>query len=73
MYVLVPMIIGPIVAQIIISISNKGVADSDIVYPMELFLGAAVVLLFCFIPSKIVKNKQNDYHNQLIEEMKNKN
>jgi MFS family permease len=73
MYVLVPMIIGPIVAQIIISISNKGVADSDIVYPMELFLGAAVVLLFCFIPSKIVKNKQNDYHNQLLEEMKNKN
>jgi hypothetical protein len=73
MYVLVPMIIGPIVAQIIISISNKGVADSDIVYPMELFLGAAVVLLFCFIPSKIVKNKQNDYHNQLLEEMKNIN
>lgn len=71
MYVLVPMIIGPVVAQIIISIANKGVADSEIVYPMELFLGAAIVLLFCFIPSKIVKDRQNDYHNELLEKMKN--
>jgi MFS family permease len=73
MYVLVPMIIGPVIAQIIINATNKGVADADIVYPMELFLGSAVVLLFCFIPSKIVRDKQNDYHNMLIEEMKNKN
>lgn len=73
MYVLVPMIIGPVIAQIIISSANRGVDDSEIVYPMELFLGAAIVLLFCFIPSKIVKDKQNDYHNELIEDMKIEN
>ncbi|MBQ7203678.1 MAG: MFS transporter [Eubacterium sp.] len=57
MYVLVPMIVGPLVSQLIINIRNKGVTnDADIVYPMELFLGAAVVMLLCFIPAKIVKN-----------------
>ena len=71
MYVLIPMIIGPIVAQVIINAANKGVSENNIVYPMELFLGAAVILLFCFIPSKIVRNKQNDYHNELMENLKN--
>lgn len=56
MYVLVPMIIGPLVAQTIINAFNKGVAESEIVYPMELFLGSAVIMLFCFIPAKIVRN-----------------
>lgn len=70
MYVLIPMIVGPVIAQIIISLTNKGVSDSEIIYPMELFLGAAVVLMFCFIPSKTVRNKQNEYHNELIERMK---
>lgn len=69
MYVLIPMIIGPIIAQIIINLSNRGVADSDIVYPMELFLGAALVLAFCFIPSKIVRNKQAEHHNELLKEI----
>jgi MFS family permease len=69
MYVLIPMIIGPVIAQIIINVANKGVSDDNIVYPMELFLGAAVVLLFCFIPAKVVRNKQNDYHNQLMKEL----
>ena len=67
MYVLVPMIIGPLVAQAIINIANRGVADSDIVYPMELFLGAAVVMLFCFIPARIVRKKQPEYHDKLME------
>lgn len=67
MYVLVPMIIGPLVAQAIINIANRGVADSDIVYPMELFLGAAVVMLFCFIPAGIVRKKQPEYHDKLME------
>lgn len=70
MYVLIPMIVGPLVAQGIISAFNKGVADSDIVYPMELFLGAAVILLFCFIPAKIVRTKQSEHHDKLMEEMK---
>ena len=69
LYVLVPMIIGPIVAQAIINLSNKGVSDSEIVYPMELFLGAAVVMLFCFIPAKIVRDKQQDFHNKLMKDL----
>lgn len=61
MYVLVPMIIGPIVAQAIIKAANRGVASENIVYPMELFLGAAVIMLFCFIPAKIVRANQPQY------------
>lgn len=69
MYVLVPMIIGPVVAQIIITSANKGVSDSDIVYPMELFLGAAIILLFAFIPAKIVRDNQPNQHEKLLNEL----
>ncbi len=70
MYVLVPMIIGPIAAQIIITSANKGVNDSEIVYPMELFLGAAVIMLFAFIPAKIVRDNQPIQHEKLLNELK---
>lgn len=70
MYVLVPMIIGPIAAQIIITSVNKGVNDSEIVYPMELFLGAAVIMLFAFIPAKIVRDNQPNQHEKLLNELK---
>ncbi len=70
MYVLVPMIIGPIAAQIIITSANKGVDDSEIVYPMELFLGAAVIMLFAFIPAKIVRDNQPIQHEKLLNELK---
>ncbi len=69
MYVLVPMIIGPIIAQAIISSFNKGVADSQIVYPMELFLGAAGVMLFTFIPASIVRKNQPQFHDKLMAEI----
>lgn len=69
MYVLIPMIIGPVIAQTIINLSNKGVADADIVYPMELFLGAAIVMLFAFIPAAIVRNKQAEHHDKLMKEI----
>ncbi len=60
MYVLVPMIIGPLVSQFIINRANSGVTDdAQIVYPMELFLGAAFVMLFCFIPAKLVRDAQS--------------
>ena len=72
MYVLVPMIIGPLIAQAIISVFNRGVDDSQIVYPMELFLGAAVVMLFCFIPASVVRKKQDELHNKLLKEMEEK-
>ncbi len=70
MYVLVPMVIGPIVAQFIINMSNRGVTDeSQIVYPMELFLGAAGVMLFCFIPATIVRKNQPEFHDKLVKEL----
>ncbi|MDE6766928.1 MAG: hypothetical protein K2J35_01880, partial [Eubacterium sp.] len=69
MYVLVPMIVGPLIAQTIISLANKGVADADIVYPMELFLGAAIVMLFAFIPAAVVRNKQAAHHDKLMKEI----
>lgn len=68
MYVLVPMIIGPLVSQFIINMANRGVTnDADIVYPMELFLGAAVVMAFCFIPAKIVRDNEAKHHEELMK------
>ena len=67
MYVLVPMIIGPLVAQFIINTANRGVTDESlIVYPMELFLGSAVIMLFCFIPASIVRSNQQKRHEELM-------
>ncbi len=70
MYVLVPMIAGPLAAQAIINFANKGVSDADIVYPMELFLGAGAVMLFCFIPAKIVRSRQGGQHDKLMKQLK---
>lgn len=69
MYVLVPMIIGPIIAQAIISFVNRGVESQDIVYPMELFLGCAAVLLLCFIPSYYLRDEDAKHHQMLINEL----
>lgn len=71
MYVLVPMIIGPLVSQFIINTANRGVTnDADIVYPMELFLGSAVVMLLCFIPAKIVRDNEKEHHEELMKKIK---
>lgn len=72
MYVLIPMIFGPLFAQWVINAMNKGVADSDIIYPMELFLVSAVVLLLCLIPSKIVRNAQDEKHKELMLQLEEK-
>lgn len=69
MYVLVPMIIGPIIAQAIISFANRGVESQDIIYPMELFLGCAAVLLLCFIPSYYLRDEDAKHHEMLINEL----
>ncbi|MBE6741483.1 MAG: MFS transporter [Ruminococcaceae bacterium] len=72
MYVLVPMIIGPLVAQFIINMANRGVTDeSKIVYPMELFIGSAVIMLFCFIPAVIVRKNQPKHHEELLDKINN--
>ena len=74
MYVLVPMITGPLVAQFIINMANRNaVSDAEIVYPMELFLGAAFVMLFCFIPAKIVRDNQPKKHEELLEKINENN
>ena len=71
--VLVPMILGPLAAQAIINFANRGVTnDADIVYPMELFLGSAVIMLFCFIPAKIVRDNQPKHHEELMEKLNDK-
>lgn len=70
MYVLIPMIIGPLVAQLVINSFNKGVADSDIVYPMELFLAGAIVMVFCFIPASIVRKNEQAHHDMLVDKIK---
>lgn len=69
MYVLIPMTIGPVVAQFIIGVFNRGVADENIVYPMELFLGAAVLMFLCFIPARIVRNNQPQMHDELMKKL----
>lgn len=69
MYVLVPMIVGPVVAQAIINSANRGVAAENIVYPMELFLGAAALMLFCLIPASFVRNKQPQMHDELMKKL----
>lgn len=69
MYVLVPMIIGPVVAQAIINSANKGVAAENIVYPMELFLGAAVLMLFALIPAAVVRKNQPQMHDELMKKL----
>lgn len=72
MYVLVPMIIGPLVAQFIINMANRGVTnESDIVYPMELFIGSAAIMLFCFIPATVVRNNQPQFHDELMKQINN--
>ena len=72
MYVLVPMIIGPLVAQFIINMANRGVTDeSKIVYPMELFIGSAVIMFFCFIPAAIVRKNQPGHHEELLDKINN--
>ncbi len=69
MYVLVPMIVGPIISQFIIEAFNKGLPEAEYVYPMELFLAVAVIMLLCFIPAKIVRDKQPELHNKLMENL----
>ena len=70
MYVLVPMIVGPLVAQFIINMANRGVAnEADIVYPMELFIGSAAIMLFCFIPATVVRNNQPQFHDELMKQI----
>ena len=69
MYVLVPMIIGPIAAQIIITSANRALTTANSI-SYGAFLGAAVIMLFAFIPAKIVRDNQPNQHEKLLNELK---
>ena len=66
LFVLIPMILGPAVGQFIIEKVNMRSADGIILYPPELFLGAAIVVAFAFIPAYFVKKNDRKIRETLI-------
>lgn len=70
LFVLVPMIIGPAIAQFTINTVNQRTDTGEIVYPTELFLVAAVVVAFCLIPAYFVKRNDAAIRAKLIAERK---
>jgi Na+/melibiose symporter-like transporter len=68
LFVLVPMIIGPAVAQFTINKVNMRAADGTILYPPELFLAGAIVVAFAVIPAFFVKKNDKAIRAKLIKE-----
>ena len=68
LFVLVPMIIGPAVAQFTINKVNMRAPDGTILYPPELFLAGAVVVAFAVIPAFFVKKNDKVIRAKLIKE-----
>jgi hypothetical protein len=68
LFVLLPMIIGPAVAQFTINTVDMRTADGTILYPPELFLAGAVVVAFTFIPAYFVKKNDRNIRAKLIAE-----
>ena len=71
LFVLIPMLIGPAVAQVTINSVDMRTADGTILYPPELFLAGAVVVAFCFIPAFFVKKNDKVIRSKLIKEKEN--
>ena len=71
LFVLIPMLIGPAVAQVTINSVDMRTADGTILYPPELFLAGAVVVAFCFIPAFFVKKNDKVIRAKLIKEKEN--
>lgn len=71
LFVLVPMIIGPLVAQFIINAVNMRTPEGMILYPPELFLGGAVVVAFACIPAYFVKKNDKVIRAKLLAEKEN--
>ncbi len=70
LFVLLPMLIGPAVAQFTINSVDMRTADGAILYPPELFLAGAVVVAFAFIPAFFVKKNDKVIRAKLIAERK---
>lgn len=68
LFVLLPMLIGPAVAQFTINKVDMRTADGLILYPPELFLAGAVVVAFAFIPAYFVKKNDKIIRAKLIAE-----
>ncbi len=68
LFVLVPMIIGPAVAQFTINSVDMRASDGTILYPPELFLAGAVVVAFAVIPAYFVKKNDKVIRAKLIKE-----
>ena len=68
LFVLVPMIIGPAVAQFTINSVDMRASDGTILYPPELFLSGAVVVVFAVVPAYFVKKNDKVIRAKLIKE-----
>lgn len=68
LFVLVPMIVGPAVAQFTINKVNMRAPDGTILYPPELFLAGAIVVAFAVIPAFFVKKNDKVIRAKLIKE-----
>ncbi|MBQ4626105.1 MAG: hypothetical protein IJB45_02505, partial [Clostridia bacterium] len=69
LFVLVPMLIGPAVAQFTINTVNMRTQTGEILYPPELFLAGAVVVAFSFIPAFFVKKNDRIIRTKLISKI----
>ena len=66
--VLIPMIIGPIISMII-GLDAMGMNGDNFAPTYEIFLAAAVVALFAFIPLISVKKDDSRLRESLLEEI----
>ncbi len=72
LYVLLPMIIGPIVGMIIINAVGLTAEDGSVLYPPELFLGGAVIVAFALIPAWFVRKNDSIIRKKKLAEIENK-
>lgn len=54
--VLIPMIIGPVIS-LVLGLDAMGLNGADFVPPFSLFMAAAIVALFAFIPIAIIRKE----------------
>lgn len=73
LFVLIPMILGPAVGQFIINSVNMRTAEGLILYPPELFIGAAAVLALAFIPAYFVRKNDSYIREKLISQRNQNN
>lgn len=68
LFVLVPMIIGPVAGNIIIESVGLKNALGELLYPTDMFLGASIIMLFAFVPAFFVRKNDKIIRAKLIAE-----